>query len=269
MHLHSALIVISVLALSLQTVGPCRAEDANKAAQAPKAAQQAQMAAALKMRSAVGPYTETTTASGKIPENLTGVWLVIANTKPSPKNAPDKVQSYVQLMKVTNADGATPTFHVLDVQLPASIQSAIDKSRAEMSAWKPTAEQLATLKKDWATLPPFKEKTVSQPMYESVEYKLVAADHYKESLAGAPPEVLDGSTYALAVNERYRPVKLPDGVNLAQLMGRYSLYSFKPNSRQADQLNGTAWVKFTAAGGGFPLPLSFNGGVQMIKVADA
>src|SRR5262245_16399890 len=153
MQLPTTVFAIGALALALQTLGPCRADDANKAAEAPKAAQQQQMAA-LKMKSPVGPYNETTTASGKIPENLTGVWLVIANTKPSPKNAPDKVQSYVQLMKVTKGDGATPTFHVLDVQLPPSIQRAIDESRAEMRAWKPSAEELATLKKDWATLPP-------------------------------------------------------------------------------------------------------------------
>jgi hypothetical protein len=227
------------------------------------------MEAALKHRSPVGPFTDTTVVEGKIPVDLSGVWLIVATTKPSPQHAPDKFQSWVQLVKVTGGATPKPTFHMLDVQMPASIQAEIDKARGTLTAWKPTAEQLATLKKTWSTLPAYKEKTVSQPIYLTIDYSLVASDHYKQALLGVPPELTDGSSFALRVSERYRPGEVTHGASIAQLMGRESVYAFKADGGRPDQLTGKALVKFTVAGAGFPLPMSFGGTVQFYKLGPA
>ena len=220
----------------------------------------------LNHRSPVSEFTDATAVQGKIPVDLTGVWLVVASTKPSPQHAPDKYQSFVQLMKVT--DGATkPTFKMLDVQLPKSIQASVDQSRAQLTAWQPTPEQLAELKKTWSTLPKYTSKTLNEPIYLSVNYTLATPDNYTAAIPGAPKEMLDGTTFALYVSERYRPGEVPSGANIAQLMGRDSFYAFKADGGKPDQLNGGALLKFTVAGAGFPLPMSFGGQVRLYKLS--
>jgi len=282
----AAVIAVGTISLPRGSVRICHAEDAappptaakdavpavpppGEDAAAKAKADKARMEAALKHRSPVGPFTDKTAVEGKIPVDLSGVWLVVATTKPSPQHAPDKFQSFVQLVKVTGGASSAPVFHTLDVQLPDAIQTDIDKARGTLTPWKPTAEQLATLKKSWSTLPAYKEKTPNQPIFLTIDYTLIAPDHYKQSLLGAPPELLDKSTFALRISERYRPAEVPQGANIAQLMGRDSIYAFKADGGRPDHLNGTALVKFTVAGAGFPLPLSFGGQVHMYKLGTA
>ena len=79
--------------------------------------------------------------------------------------------------------------------------------------------------------------------------------------------MLEGTTFALYVSERYRPGEVPQGANIAQLMGRDSIYAFKADSVKPEQVSGTALLKFTVAGAGFPLPMTFGGQVRMYRLA--
>ena len=243
---------------------PAQAPDEQKAAQ--QKAEEAALNQALATTTPVGPFSETTTTNGSAPVDLTGVWLVVVHTKPSPEHAPDKYQSFVQLLKVTDGATAKPTFHILDVQLP--MQGEIDKATRALTPWNPTPEQLAALKQSWSSLPLYKEKNLNQNIIASVDYTVATPDHYQEALKDFPAQLLDGSTFALRVFERYRPGNVPEKspVNIAQLMGRESIYTFAAKGDPPAQLNGQAVVKFTVAGAGFPLPLNFGGSVQMFKV---
>jgi hypothetical protein len=231
------------------------------------------MEAILSTRSPVGPFTETTTAKGKIPVDLSGVWLVVVHTRPSPEKAPNHFQSFVQLVKITDGAGSNPAFHMLDVQLPAPIQAEIDKAKRTLTPWQPTPAQLETLKQAWPSLPPYTEKDLNQNIFHSIAYTLVSPEHYEDSLKVAlPPELLDKSAFALRVMEAYRPAQVPkeSPVHIAQLAARDSVYAFPADGAGAGaRLNGQAFLTFTAVGAGFPVPLSFGGRIQMHRLGSA
>jgi hypothetical protein len=239
--------------------------------EAKRAADQQRMKEVLATPTPVSPFTETTTVLGDTPAGLRGVWLLVVHAEMNRQAAPGKVRSFVQLFKVADGANAKPEVHILDLVLPAAITQSVEQTNTTLRPWQPTAEQLQLLRTTWSTLPPYKEKNLTEHLINSMEYTVSDPPHYATAIGEqeAPKEILEGSNVALRVVERYLPGRVPPDspVHISQVMGRTSIYGLTVDGQVKDHLEGRALVGFIAAGAGSPLPYNFPGRVIMYRLA--
>src|SRR6185436_5200930 len=61
--------------------------------------------------------------------------------------------------------------HLLDVDLPKSMQDDIDKANKAEKPWQPSEKDLATLKSTWKTLKPREKSEYSRIQWKVYEHK--------------------------------------------------------------------------------------------------
>src|SRR2546426_580589 len=66
-------------------------------------------------------YDETTTVAGKVPVDLRGVWLLVAQ----PEVAKGKFKTFPELLMISQQKDGRPSFHLLDVRLPADMTGEV------------------------------------------------------------------------------------------------------------------------------------------------
>lgn len=206
------------------------------------------------------PFAESTVVNGKVDADMTGVWLLVSNVEV----APGKFRNFPQIIKV--AKGASgPEFHLLDLQLPDSITAAV--KAAKVDRWQPDAAMLKSLAADWSKLPPWKDKTIQEMMFDKITFELFDPAHYSSfgTDEGKLDKAIQGSKFALRMTENYRPRELPKDVAITQLAQRVTIYGFKKVGK--DTMEGEQLAGFIAVGMGTPLPFSFNGPFTMYRLA--
>src|SRR2546428_11903659 len=137
-------------------------------------------------------------------------------------------------------------------------------------AWEPSAAGLALLRKQWSKLPPATNKDVhkSDVAYGTVDVTVASPEKYGEVFAGGDPgieEALKGSMFALQVVERFRPLPMPPGENIAQVMERKSLYVVRIANDSV--LEGKQVTGFVAAAPGVPIPNPLVGPFSLYRPA--
>ena len=89
-----------------------------------------------------------------------------------------------------------------------------------------------------------------------------------EVFAGGAPgvdEALEGSLFALQVVEKYRPLPMPPGEQIAQVMERRSIYVVRTSNDS--MLEGRQFTGYVAAGPGVPIPIALNGPFKLYRLA--
>jgi hypothetical protein len=209
----------------------------------------------------VSPFTETTNDHGKIDQDLSGVWLLVASVE----LAPERFRTFPQLLKITKGEGGLEV-HMVDVRLPQPMQQSIREAR--FSLWQPSEEMLATLRKSWADLPKYESKAVGEMIYQKITYTFASPDQYATAFQIRDPKldkILKNSRFALSVSERYLPHELPSDTRVSQLMGRDTFYAIK--STEPGLIKGKHRVNFLAAGAGVPVPYNMGGSFVMYRIA--
>ncbi len=211
-------------------------------------------------------YDETTTVVGKIPIDLRGAWLLVAN----PEFEEGKAKTFVELLTITQQPDGQLSCHLLDVRLPMAAE--IREADQNMTRWAPSAEQLAMLRKNWSKLPPQTDKDAvkGDVDYGKIEFRLASPDRYAEVFTkqdAALKQVLSDSTFSLMVLEQYRALPMSPEARIIQLMQRQSIYAFRHASDQL--LEGAQVTAFLAAHPLAPLPLNWSGKFTMYRLASA
>jgi hypothetical protein len=212
-------------------------------------------------------FVQATQVEGKVPVSLAGAWFVYAQAEfPGGKTRalPPQVLTASQ-----NPDHGV-ALHLLDVQLPKSIDEPYKSGNRQPKAWEPKPEDVALLRKEWSKLPPATKKdlTAGDVIYDRVDFTLASPEKYNEvftNRSAGIDEALAGSLFALQVVEKYRPQQVPSGQNVAQVMERRSIYVVR---RAGDSmLEGKQFTGYVAAGPGLPIPISFNGPFKLYRLA--
>jgi hypothetical protein len=160
-------------------------------------------------------------------------------------------------------------FHILDVELPKSIDEAYRTGNRQPKTWEPSADDLALLRKEWSKLPPQVNKDVhrSDVAYANVEITIASPDKYDAltSAGAGVAEALNGSAFAFQIIEHYRPLPNPPGENVAQVMERKSVYIVQ--SVKDSMLEGKQFTGYVAAGPGVPIPITLVGPFRFYRLA--
>ena len=228
----------------------------------------ASLAAVAAFAAAPPDVPQTTRVEGKLPTNLAGAWLLYAQAQ-LPGDNSRALQP--QVWTVSQKGDRDVAFHILDVDLPKSIDDAYRAGNRQPKAWEPSPDDIALLKKDWSKLPPQTKKDVhrSDVMYGNVEVTLATPDKYAEafaeSMSPAIDEALKGSAFAFEIVEHYRPLPNPPGESVAQVMERKSVYIVQ--SVKDSVLEGKQFTGYVAAGPGVPIPITFAGPFRFYRLA--
>jgi len=211
-------------------------------------------------------FPQTTKVEGKAPANLAGAWFFYAQaTFPG-----DKTRALQPEVWTASQKGNDVAFRILDVELPKSIDEPYRAGNRQPNAWEPSAADLDLLRKGWSKLPPQTNKDVhrSDVAYGNVEITIASPDKYAEVFQAGDPGIdgaLKDSAFALQTVERYRPLPMPPGENIAQVMERRSIYVVQKVSDSV--LEGRQFTGYIAAGPGSPIPIAFNGPFRMYRLA--
>jgi len=213
----------------------------------------------------VVPFTEDSSAAGKVKADLNGVWFDVVSVP----LAPGKFKTFPQILKVTSGKEG-PTYHLLDVLLPPDIAAAIADANKHFAAWQPDAATLKTLQQNWSKLEPAKMKATAEPLYSKIHYQVIAPDKYGEVFPKRDEisdKILKASsgTFAILIREEYAPRDLGPDSRSAQMIARNTIYGITQVDK--DTLKGSALVEFIAAGAGFPLPYKFESPFAMYRLA--
>ena len=212
-------------------------------------------------------FEQTTHVAGKAPVSLGGAWFLYAQAEfPGGKSralAPE-------LITVSQKSDHDVALHLLDVQLPKSIDEPFKAANRKTQAWQPSPEDLTLLRNQRSKLPPATNKDLHQSdvVYDRVEFTLASPDKYAEVFAGGAPgvdEALEGSLFALQVVEKYRPLPMPPGEQIAQVMERRSIYVVRTSNDS--MLEGRQFTGYVAAGPGVPIPIALNGPFKLYRLA--
>jgi hypothetical protein len=210
-----------------------------------------------------GPFAESTTVQGKIDVDVKGVWLLVAMAE----FAPGKLRTFPQLLKITQGKSG-PEFHMLDVQLPDSVQQAVADANRTLSGWTPSDETRKQLAKNWLSLPKATKKDFSESLYDNIQYLVASPDRYQDAFSQRTDGInkaLDGSKFGMKITERYKPRDLPPNSRIIQVMGRTTYYGVK--TQEKNLLKGELFVGFLGAASAGPLPYQFNGPFTMYRLA--
>jgi hypothetical protein len=211
-------------------------------------------------------YDETTTVAGKVPVDLRGVWLLVAQ----PEVAKGKFKTFPELLMISQQKDGRPSFHLLDVRLPADMTGELKAANDNLEFWAPSDAELAALRRGWSKLRPATEKDVlaGDHAYARIDFRLAAPERYAEVFPRQDKltkGVLSESTFSLSVTEQYRALPLPRNSNVTQLAGRTSVYGFRTASDHV--LEGAQVTGFLASLPYAPLPLTWSGKFTMYCLA--
>src|SRR5438093_121603 len=206
-------------------------------------------------------YAEHTTVAGKLPVDLRGVWFIVAQPTVTKDG---KSKTLPQLIAVSQ-EGAKLTWHLMDVRLPKGMADAVRVANEKLNPWSPSDADIALLRQQWSKLPPATDKDpkAGDLWYAQVEFALAAPERYADAFPrqdDALRGVLAESGFSLQVNESYRPLPVPPGSNIGQLMVRKTIYGVRKASDA--RLEGKLVVGFVAATAYNPLPFNSGGHVQ-------
>lgn len=211
-------------------------------------------------------FAESTTVIGKVDADLNGVWLLVAHAQV----APGKFKSFPQMLRIS-AGANGPQLEMLDVRLPPEVVSEVQQaSTRTFTRWVPSAQLRATLATSWAQLAPAVQKTLDEFLFSKIEFTLAAADSYGQVFPRrdeALEKVLEGSKWALKVDEHYQPRQLPDEARIAQLIQRTTIYAAKTVGKS--EVRGALSLGFVAAGSGTPIPLQFIGDFTLYRLGSS
>jgi hypothetical protein len=211
---------------------------------------------------------QKTRVEGKIPTNLAGAWLLYAQAQ-LPGDKSRALQP--ELWTVSQTGDRDVAFHILDVDLPKSIDDAYRAANRQPKAWEPTPDDIALLKKQWSKLPAQTKKDIhrSDVAYGNVEVTISSPENYDAAFAGsiapAIAEAFKGSLFAFQIVEHYRPLPNPPGENVAQVMERKGVYIVQ--SIKDSVLEGKQFTGYVAAGPGVPIPITFVGPFRFYRLA--
>jgi hypothetical protein len=223
--------------------------------------------AAVAFAANVPDFPQTTHVAGKVPINLAGAWFLYAQAE----FAGGKARALQpELWTVSQKSDHEVDFRLLDVELPKSIDEPYRAANRQTTAWEPSPADLALLRKEWAKLPPATNKDVhrSDVAYGSVEITVVSPDKYGEVFQAGGTQIEDAlkdSKFAVQVLEKFRPLPVPPGENVAQVMERKSLYIV--HTANDSMLEGKQFTGYVAAGPGTPIPISFVGPFRLYRLA--
>ena len=227
----------------------------------------ASLAAATALAAKAPEFPQATRVHGKVPVNMSGAWFLYAQAQ-FPGDKTRALQP--ELWTVSQKGEQDVAFRLLDVELPKSIDESYRAGNRQPKAWEPSAADIALLRKQWSKLPPATNKDVhkSDVAYGTVDVTVASPEKYGEVFAGGDPgieEALKGSMFALQVVERFRPLPMPPGENIAQVMERKSVYVVR--SANDSVLEGKQFTGFVAAGPGVPIPITFVGPFSLYRLA--
>ncbi len=213
-------------------------------------------------------FVQATQVQGKMPVSLGGAWFLYARAEFSGGKSRALPP---QLFTASQKDGQV-SLHLLDVQMPKSIDEPYKAGNRQPTAWEPTPADVAGLRKQWSKLPPATNKDfrAGDVSYDKVEFMLVSPDKYNEVFSGRDPgieEALSGSVFALRVVEKYRPLPAPPGQNVAQVMERRTIYVVR--SASDGVLEGKQFTGYVAAGPGLPIPISLTGPFKIFRLTSS
>ena len=77
-------------------------------------------------------YDETTTVAGKVPVDLRGVWLLVAQ----PEVAKGKFKTFPELLMISQQKDGRPSVHLLDVRLPADMAGEVKVANEKLEFWR-------------------------------------------------------------------------------------------------------------------------------------
>jgi len=213
-------------------------------------------------------YDETTTVAGKVPVDLRGVWLLVAQ----PEVAKGKFKTFPELLMISQQKDGRPSVHLLDVHLPADMAGEVKAANEKLEFWAPSAVELAALRRGWSKLPPATDKdkdvVAGDHAYARIDFRLAASERYAEAFPTQDKllkSVLSDSTFSLEVSEQYRALPVPPDSNISQLARRTSVYGFRTASDHV--LEGAQVTGFVAALPYGPLPLTWSGKFTMYCLA--
>lgn len=227
------------------------------------------LAVAVRALAATPPpeFPQATRVEGKVPVNLAGAWFLYAQaTFPG-----DKTRALQpELWTVSQNGDRDVTFQLHDVELPKSIDEPYRAGNRKPKAWEPSPADLALLRKQWSKLPPATNKDVhkSDVAYGNVDITVASPEKYGEVFPSGDNVINDAlkdSMFALQVVERFRPLPVPPGENVAQVMERKSIYIVR--SANESLLEGKQFTGYIAAGPGTPIPISLAGPFRMYRLA--
>jgi hypothetical protein len=211
---------------------------------------------------------ETTKVYGKIPVDLSGTWLLVGHTR----MAEGKFRTYPQLLRITRKGDADFTVNLLDVQLPKEMNKAVKAGNEKLTAWTPSPEEVERLAKEWSKLPPSTDKDkdvmAGDVAYAQMNYDIAAPDKFAEAFPKQDDplkNLLADSGFTIYVVEGYRPLPVPEGKNVGQLIQRKTVYAVRKAGEKV--LEGPQLTGFLAAGLTAPLPFSFGGNFSMYRLA--
>src|SRR5205823_3559449 len=134
----------------------------------------------------------------------------------------------------------------------------------------PSPADIALLRKEWSKLPPQTNKDVhrSDVAYGNVDVTVASPDKYSTVFTSGDAgidDALKASKFAFQVVEKYRPLPVPPGENVAQVMERKSVYVVQ--SVTDSMLEGKQFTGYVAAGPGVPIPITFVGPFRFYRLA--
>jgi len=213
-------------------------------------------------------YAESTAVDGKLPVDLRGVWFVVAQPRVTKDG---KSKTLPQLIRASQ-QGLDLTLHVMDVRLPKGIVEAVRAANDKLEPWTPSDDDLAMLRQQWSKLPlaTNKDPKAGDVAYSWVRFQLATPERYADTFPNqdAPlRDLLADSGFALQVDESYRPLPLPPGSNIGQLMMRKTIYGVR--SASDTRLEGKLVTGFIAATPLAPIPYNFGGSFTMYRLASS
>lgn len=90
------------------------------------------------------------------------------------------------------------TVELIDVELPKSIQDAIDKANKEEVIWEPSEKDLATLKSSWKTLKPKAKNEYSRIQWKVLENKYLEGGMLQDEKTKNAKFVISGDATLIA-----------------------------------------------------------------------
>lgn len=196
------------------------------------------------------------------------MWFVVARATVTKDG---KSKTLPQLIAVSQ-QGKDLTLHLMDVRLPRGMVEAVRAANDKLEPWTPSDDDIALLRQQWSKLPPATDKDVKAGdlWYGKVEFELTVPERYAEAFPrqdAALKDVLAESRFALKVDEEYRPLPVPPGSNIGQLMLRKTIYGVR-NVSEA-RLDGKLVTGFLGATAYSPIPYNFGGSFKMYRLASS
>jgi len=196
-------------------------------------------------QNAEAPTQFTTTVHGTAPAGIDGRWFALAHL-----DLPgDRVINVVSLLNV-DLDAPEPSVTKLLVKLPEALQKAFDSANESSQAWNPTPDDLATIAASWEELPPSDEGVAT------VETDVFSHDAFDDTISGNPG--MAEARWAVRQKQNYR-----GGPN--RPINQVSVMAITED--RPDGWSGP-YASVTVAAAPFPIPIAFNGTVDVHRLAD-